>query len=181
MKNKKLFALLTGAVLIFSIFATGCSSDKGESMKSFTAATLDGGRFSDEDIRDKDLTVINFWGTFCVPCIAEMPDLAEFSKALPDNVRLITVCVDAYGNEEAAKTILQQSGYEGITLVGGDGDFASLLYTIQLIPTTIFVDSDGNLVGEAIEGGQQNLSDVYLAAVNSALTAGGKDEISLEK
>ena len=36
----------------------------------------------------KDVTVINFWALSCGPCIVEMPDLAEFAGALPDNVQL---------------------------------------------------------------------------------------------
>ena len=46
-------------------------------------------------------------------------------------------------------------------------------------PTTVLADSGGALGGEAIIGGQADLSAVYLAAVNQALEAGGKDEISL--
>ena len=47
-------------------------------------------------------------------------------------------------------------------------------------PTTVLANSDGTLVGEAIIGGQADLSATYLEAVNQALTAGGKEEISLE-
>lgn len=114
MKNTKLFALLLCAVLTISMLATGCSGGKTlpassdnpaqsesggntstgtaaelGSMKSFTAATLDGGTFTQEDIAAKDVTVINFWSLMCGPCVAEMPDIAAFSKALPDNVRMV--------------------------------------------------------------------------------------------
>ena len=47
-------------------------------------------------------------------------------------------------------------------------------------PTTVLADSQGALVGEAIIGGQADLSAAYLEAVNQALEAGGKDAISLE-
>lgn len=59
------------------------------SLKTFTAKTLDGGTFTQEDIAAKDVTVINFWSLMCGPCVAEMPDIAAFSKALPDNVRMV--------------------------------------------------------------------------------------------
>ena len=52
----------------------------------------------------------------------------------------------------------------------------NLMYT----PTTVLADSQGALVGEAIIGGQADLSAAYLEAVNQALEAGGKDAISLE-
>ena len=40
-------------------------------------------------------------------------------------------------------------------------------------------DAQGNLAGDAIIGRQEDLSEVYLSAVNAALTAGGKAEIDV--
>lgn len=155
-------------------------SRQSASLKAFTAQTLDGGTFTQDDIKSKDVTVINFWTTFCGPCIAEMPDLAAFAKALPENVQFITVCLDApMGNEESAKKILQESGYEGITLVSGDGDFAMICNSVQYTPTTIFIDREGNMAGDAVIGGQQDLSGTFLEAVNGVLKSSGKAEISL--
>lgn len=206
MKNKKFFALLLCAALTISMLATGCSegktppasSDKPAqsenggsaatgtaaelgSMKSFTAATLDGGSFTQEDIAAKDVTVVNYWATICGPCVEEMPDLAAFEKALPDNVRLVTVCLDGTDAEDDVKRILSEAGYEGMTLLYGDGDYRDVWNNIQYTPTTVIVDSEGNLVGDAIIGGQEDLSGTFLTAVNAALKANGKAEISLEK
>ena len=47
-------------------------------MPSFTAKDLDGNTVTEEIFAEKDLTVVNIWGTFCPPCIAEMPELGEF-------------------------------------------------------------------------------------------------------
>ena len=66
-------------------------------------------------------------------------------------------------------------------MVSGDGDFQTLCGNLQYTPTTIFVDAKGNLVGNAIIGGQENLSEALLAAVNATLKAAGKAEIQLEK
>lgn len=155
-------------------------SAQSVSLKTFTAQTLEGGTFTQEDIKNKDVTAVNFWTTFCGPCIAEMPELAAFAKALPENAQLITVCLDAsMGNEESAKKILQESGYEGITLVSGDGDFLSICNNVQYTPTTIFIDAEGNMVGDVIIGGQENLEETFLNAVNAVLKSSGKAEISL--
>lgn len=180
MKCKKFLILLLAAVLAVGILASGCSSSpSGRQLSSFRAVTLDGGTFTEADIAAKDVTIINFWGTFCSPCIAEMPDLAAFAKALPDNVQLITVCIDAAGSAQAAQALLDQAGYEGVTLVGGDGDFQTVLEEIQAVPTTIFLDAKGNQVGSEILGSQADLSGTFLTAVNQVLKAGGKAEISL--
>lgn len=206
MKRKKILALLFCAVLSTSMLATGCSEGKNSptpsdkpaqsengdntstgtaaelgSMKSFTAQALDGGSFTQEDIAAKDVTIFNYWSLLCGPCIEEMPDLAAFEKALPDNVRLVTVCLDGTDAEEDVKRILSEAGYEGTTLLYGDGDYLDVWNNIQYTPTTVLVDADGNLVGDAIIGGQEDLSGTFLTAVNAALKANGKAEISLEK
>lgn len=147
-------------------------------LRSFSASTLDGGVFTQDDLAEKDLTIINFWSTSCGPCIREMPELASFEKALPDNVQLLTACLDAPGNEESVAELLNEAGFEGLTLTSGDGDFLTVCYNLMYTPTTLLADSEGNLVGVLI-GGQENLEEAYLEAANSALKAAGKDEISL--
>lgn len=180
MKSKKAVLILLTLLMVTALILTGCSQARGE-YGSFTADTLDGGTFKGGDIAAKDLTVINFWGTFCSPCIAEMPDLAAFEKSLPDNVQLITICVDAHGNEETARYLLDQAGYTGITLTAGDESFNSILNGIQAVPTTVFVGPDGSQIGEEIIGMQPDLESAYLSAINSCLKELGKGEISIEK
>ena len=149
-------------------------------LASFTAGTLDGGSFAPEDISAKDVTILNFWALSCGPCIVEMPDLAQFSAALPDNVQLVTVCLDGAGNEDSVREVMEQSGFAGITIISGDGDLAALASSLMYTPTTVLTDSEGVLSDDVIIGGQKDLSGTYLAAVNRVLAAGGKDEISLE-
>lgn len=157
--------------------AGGTASALG-SLKSFTAGTLDGGSFTQEDIAAVDVTAVNFWSLTCGPCIAEMPDLADFAKALPDNVQVITVCLDGAGSEDLVREVLGEAGFEGVTLISGDGDLAALCGNLMYTPTTVFADAEGNLVGDAVIGGQKDLSGTFLTAVNAVLTAGGKAEIS---
>ena len=148
-------------------------------LNSFTAKTLDGGTFTQADLAKKDVTVINYWGLLCGYCIDEMPQIAEFAKTLPDNVQVITVCADAsYDDDlEVAKQILNEAGFEGVTLVGGEGDYTKVLEQIQYTPTTIFVDKDGNTVGEAIVGDSENLSEAFTAGINAVLVSQGKAEL----
>lgn len=148
-------------------------------LNEFQALALDGSTITQDDFLDKDITVINFWALSCGPCLAEMPDLAALEKALPDNIQLMTVCLDGNGNEEYVEYVLDQTGFEGMTLLAGDGDLLVLCQELQYTPTTVLVDSEGNTVGEAIIGGKENLAEFYTACINSALTDMGKDEISI--
>ena len=125
------------------------------------------------------MTVINLWATFCGPCIAEMPEIAEFRKTLPENVQLLTCCVDVAddGTLRSAQGILSEAGYDGITLLYPTGDLGKLSDDMMYVPTTIFVDSEGHLLGDAIIGGG-NVKENYTARINEALTAMGKAPLS---
>ena len=116
----------------------------------------------------------------CPPCIAEMPDLAAFARALPDNVQVITVCLDGFGNEELVREVMSTAEFQGVTLISGDGDLGALCGNLMYTPTTVLADAEGNLAGDAIIGGQRDLSETLLTAVNQVLKGAGKDEISLE-
>ena len=158
--------------------SSGGEAGEEPGLRSFSAATLDGGSFSPEDIAAKDVTVINFWALSCAPCIAEMPDLAAFAAALPENVGVVTVCLDGYGDQETALEVLEGTDLVSSTVISGNGDLASLCSALIYTPTTVLVDGEGTLM-EVIVGGQADLSGTYLAAVNKVLTASGKAEISL--
>lgn len=151
-----------------------------EGLKSFTATALDGSTISQEEIGDKDVTILHFWATTCGPCIVEMPELAEFANALPENVQLITVCLDGLFDMEGAKSIVEEAGFQGITLITGEGDFRKVCERVVYTPTTITVNQEGNIVGDPIIGGQQDLAKTYTDAVNVVLQSMGKAEIGNE-
>lgn len=166
--------------------SVGSNSDKNDtnqpenksgltSLNNFTANTLDGKEYTADNFSDADVTVINIWSTTCGPCIDEMPDIAEFTKTLPDNVKLITWCLDGDYDASYAKQVLSGSKYEGVTLTSGNGDMEKLNQEIMYTPTTIFVDGKGNIIGEALIGGSESLEKDYTEKINEALKALGKE------
>ena len=73
--------LLLGLVVL----ALGCT-DAG------TLRLLDGGRLDLET--ERSLVFVNYWAAWCAPCIVEMPELLEFSRAYPERVRVLGVNYD---------------------------------------------------------------------------------------
>ena len=67
---------------------------------AFTATDLDGNTATESIFTEKDLTVLNIWGTFCGPCIGEMPELGEWAKEMPDNVQIVGLIIDINGEED---------------------------------------------------------------------------------
>lgn len=151
----------------------GVNSDY-PALRSFNAQTLDGGAFTAADLKKADITMINIWGTFCGPCLSEMPELAELATELPAGAQFITFCTDALGQEEDAQRILDKAGLTVPTLITAMDDLSKLLAMFEYIPTTVFVDADGNVIGEPIVGAPQNAKETYLNGINSALAAIGR-------
>lgn len=143
-------------------------------VKVFSSETMDGGVFNFEDISQYDLTVINFWATFCGPCIQEMPDLADFYDQLPSNVNFVTYCLDYYGNEGEAESILEEADLHASVIVDADGDLGNVAGQVMYIPTTIFIDRNGNIVGKEIIGGQNDVVSVLNQSVQKALAEAGR-------
>ena len=179
------FLKRAAAWLMALVLCAGCAAlaepgDALPGLNQFTATTLYGETFTEADLAEADLTVVNIWSVTCSPCISEMPELAAFGSALPENVRLIGICYDAYLAEDEVKDFLAQVGFEGATLTGGDGDFVTLMNEVLYTPTTLFLDAAGNPAALPLIGSPADVTGTYLATVNEALTALGKPVIALE-
>ena len=128
----------------------------GNKMPAFTAKDLDGNTVTESIFSEKDLTVVNIWGTFCGPCVREMPELGAWAKDMPDNVRLIGLVIDIAGDEDTehhdlAVSIIQNAEAD-FTQIIANQDFMDILKNVYGVPTTMFVDNNGNIVGDPIIG-----------------------------
>ncbi len=90
--------------------------------------------------------VLNFWASWCPPCKAEMPDFEAAYKELGDEVHFIMV--NSTGGRETlgtAKKFLAGTDYTFPVYFDTKYD-AAMTYGIGSLPTTIFIDRDGNFV-----------------------------------
>lgn len=130
--------------------------ESGNRMPTFTTKDIDGSEVDSSIFSEKKLTVVNVWGTFCGPCIREMPDLADWAREMGDDIQLIGIVGDINGENdtqhiELAQTIAQKANVEFINLIPNN-DFNEFMATIVAFPTTFFVDQNGDIVGEPIIG-----------------------------
>lgn len=139
------------------VFAEGELTVVPDAFPAFETVDLAGNTVTNEIFYGKDLTVVNLWGTYCNPCINEMPELAEWSESMPENMQLIGIVSDLNSADDAetlelAQEICEATGADVYTsLVAGD-DFTELLNGIVGVPTTFFVDRTGAFVGNPIVG-----------------------------
>lgn len=139
------------------------------SVSAFTTENLNGETVTEAILAEKEYTMINVWGTFCGPCINEMPDLETLSQEMPENMQLIGVICDvdcvtkSPEGIAAAKEIVEATGvtYQNLLLWPNADWFLS---TSNVVPTTYFVDSEGNLVSDIIFGADMH---AYQAAIEA--------------
>ena len=125
---------------------------------SFAGKDFDGNDVDSSIFANNAVTVINFWFNGCSPCVNELGDLSELNDSLKERGgELIGVNVEAFdGNEkiiEEAKSLLaaKNATYRNIYFAS-DSEAAQYAAQIMAFPTTVFVDRQGNIVGEPIVG-----------------------------
>ena len=146
-----------------------------EGSLEFTAENLALESVDSSIFAEKDLTVLNVWGTFCGPCINEMPELGEWQRPLPENVQIIGLVADVAGKEdkehiELANMILEKTNAQFTNIIPNN-DFAELLSGVVGVPTTFFINKEGKIVGKPIVGAQvskyKSFVEEYLKTIES--------------
>ena len=172
-RMKKLSALCLAGMLCLGLWACSSSEDSssGDSsgttkqetsenefpvnMPEFSTTDMDGNKVTNDTFADYDLTVVNFWATYCNPCIDELPELTEWKKELPDNVNLIGILVDVdeKGSDQykLAEKIIKETGADYQHLIATE-EFDDMISNLVGVPTTFFVDSTGKIIGEPFAG-----------------------------
>lgn len=162
-----LAALLTGAYLLYTNLnaAPGVSetpaetgsvpaSDNAETDKTpaadFTVYDADGNEVSLSDFKGKPV-VVNFWASWCSYCKSEMPEFdAAYAQYGDDVVFMMIDVTDGQRETQASgATYVAGKGY-AIPVYYDTGMDATYAYNITGLPTSLFVDADGNLVSTAI-------------------------------
>lgn len=132
------------------------SAKTTEPFGEFKSMTLSGEEVTQEVFAQADLTMVNIWGTFCSPCINEMPDLGELSRDYADRgFQMIGMLCDVEepGDETALK-IVDTTQADYMHIVASEDLTNGILSQVYAVPTTIFVDKDGKQVGVAYSGAQ---------------------------
>ena len=98
---------------------------------------------STEDLKGK-VVFINFWATWCPPCIAEMPSLADLYNQFRDDEQVVFLFINEDEDVARAETFLQNKGYS-LPLMTRAGSIPADIYSGTL-PTTVVLDKKGKIV-----------------------------------
>lgn len=115
----------------------------GKHPPDFTAAALDGSTVALGDRIGKTAIVLNFFATWCEPCVEEMPELNRYYLAHRDEDFLL-VAIDAGEKVSDVTKFVAQQRLAFPVVPDPDGTLKKL-YGVESLPTSVFIGADGRI------------------------------------
>lgn len=132
-------------IALLFVLTIACQPKAKKESESESSVTTDSKieliNLKDEKIKlSSEITILNLWATWCKPCIAEMPDLDEMQKQLPEGFQLFLA-----SNEPLDRQLRfiekQQSNLEFIQITSNLEALG-----VYALPTTLILDAEGNIL-----------------------------------
>jgi peroxiredoxin len=115
---------------------------KNEPAKDFELSTIDGRKVKLSDLKGK-VVMVNFWATWCKPCIEEMPMFVKaYNKYKNNGFEILAITVDDIEDRPKVVTFANQRKINFPVLY--DESIAKL-YGVSSYPTTFFIGKQGNI------------------------------------
>jgi thiol-disulfide isomerase/thioredoxin len=151
MRYKKIIGLLPVLFLLLTSFSlkerASRSSNKGSENKhpSFTLTDENGKQVSLSDFKGK-FVYLDFWASWCNPCMSEMPDTRRLQNDLKDK-DMIWIFVSFDKDDVKWKKTVKAHGLKGIQLMAGDqNEFLKKEFNFDSIPFYVWINKDGEMV-----------------------------------
>jgi cytochrome c biogenesis protein CcmG/thiol:disulfide interchange protein DsbE len=162
--------------LLVAVLATRDSSTErvtqspliGRLAPAVAGPTLDGGTFDLDALRGR-WVVVNFFATWCVPCIEEHPELIAFDEAHRDAGDAALVSVTFDNDSDDARAFFDRRGGEW-PVVDDPENSVGVAYGVARVPESFLVAPDGTVVRRLVGGVTQAQLDGLIDQYESAAT-----------
>ena len=138
----------------------GTQKNNGAKAPEFVLQTLDGKDYDSAELKGRIL-IMDFWATWCQPCIQEMPDYNTLYKKLKsEKFEMIGVTL-ASGDAKAVKKFIQNLQIDYPIYMGNDrveADFGG----IMAFPTTFVIDQNWDIVKKYVGGGKVKIDEIEM-------------------
>ena len=166
-------AIIIQGLMKIGLFQPAIPQQSDQAGSSLVSSSEVGGEmiFKDEngktinlsDLKGK-VVFINFWATWCPPCIAEMPSINKLSEKFKDNSDVVFLMVDMDANMKKSQKFIQKHGYSLKVYIPASQ--ISPEYFAGALPTTLLFDKSGKLVFKH-EGGADYSNTEFEKFLNS--------------
>ncbi len=140
-----LIALLIGGAQKWWQLEQAGDSQQMEQLPEFSLPDMHGNQWQSAKHADKIL-VLNFWATWCPPCLEEMPVFSSLQEAFSDqDVQFVGIAID---DREAVQAFIDTYGIEFTILLGDTGAInlsEQLGNRFSALPFTVLVDKGGKI------------------------------------
>ncbi|WP_044238290.1 TlpA family protein disulfide reductase [Flexithrix dorotheae] len=117
-------------------------AEQSSASYNFRLADLEGNELSLEELKGK-IVFMNFWATWCPPCIAEMPSIQElYDNTADSNIIFLMISTDE--DETKIRKFIEKKGYT--FPVYRPASVRPEVYSSNSIPTTFVISLDGKIV-----------------------------------
>jgi len=116
---------------------------KGEPAPLFDISTLDGKKLKLADLKGK-YVLLDFWATWCGPCMAEIPFIKQLRKKYPAD-KLVIVGISQDRDKKKWQEAIKNEDMDWLHHLDTNADIAHL-YGINWFPTLVLLDKIGNVV-----------------------------------
>lgn len=145
----------------------GVGGREGLPVADFQLTALDGQKLTPASLRGK-VVIVDFWDTWCGPCLRALPHLRELSQSHPDDVVVVAIAMGREGEAKVRETVTRLGLRFPVALLDAQGDLTPAFGNIEQLPTTFLLGPDGVIVRRWV--GAQSLP-TYTNAVESLLSS----------
>ncbi len=140
---------------------TDGAKEDSVNLGEFSLEDINGEVYTQEMFAEYDLTMVNVFATWCSPCVKEIPDLEKLHQEMGERgvniAGIVLDTVDGSGKKdeegvEKAKLLAEKTGASYPFLIPDEGNLNGIISGVSAVPTTFFVDKEGNIVGEIYTG-----------------------------
>ena len=156
-KNSRVPALVIAVMFIAGTMAIGCKEERptlsvGDIAPEFEAKQLDGSTFRLSDYRGNKAVLIDFWATWCPPCIDEIPTIKSIAETYRDQgLEVVGVSLDR--DEQALRDFVKEEKLSYVQVF--DEDKARTIaksYGVWGIPSVFLVNKNGVINAMKLRG-----------------------------
>lgn len=123
----------------------------GMAAPDFSATTLGGAPLRLADLRGR-VVLLDFWATWCGPCLPEIPHLSALHAAYPEDVVVVGISLDRDKDDLLAMIEDRDMDWPHIWEEDEWKGEVAMLYNVNRLPQTFLIDCDGRIVAKNLRG-----------------------------